>query len=257
VNILITGGNGYIASKIKAFLAPKHTITAITCDDFDLSNSAATSAFFINKTFDVVIHTATAGGSRLRSEGPDVLIHNMRMYLNLLANNDKFNRLISFGSGAEFINPRTPYGVSKKAIAESILKHGNFYNIRKYAVFDEDELNTRFIKANIINYLNKQPIVIHQDKTMDFFYMKDLLNLVEYYITADAPPKEIDCTYTLSYKLSDIANIINNLGDYKVDITYNSNCCGSDYTGKYSQLIPYIGIEQGIKEVYDYLKKQL
>jgi nucleoside-diphosphate-sugar epimerase len=257
VNILITGGSGYIASKIKAFLSSTHTITTITRDDFDLCDHVAVNAFFENKTFDVVIHTATSGGSRLKSEGPDVLIHNLRMYLNLLANKNKFHRLISFGSGAEFVTPSTPYGLSKKAIAESISKHDNFYNIRIYAVFDEDELNTRFIKANITNYLNKQSIIIHQDKTMDFFYMKDLLRLVDYYITAESPPKEIDCTYTLSYKLSDIANIINNLSDYKVDVLINEDCHGIDYTGKHNQLISYIGVEHGIKEVYDRLKKQL
>jgi GDP-L-fucose synthase len=176
------------------------------------------------------------------------------MYYNLLNCKNRFGKLIHFGSGAETITPETPYGLSKKVIANSISEIDNFYNIRIFGVFDEDELDTRFIKGNIKRYINKEPMIIHHDKFMDFFYMKDLISLVDYYIVNDNLPKQIDCSYNKLYTLSDIANIINSLDDYKVDIKIEKEGMSSSYCGVTNMLVDFVGLEQGIKEVYNKLK---
>jgi nucleoside-diphosphate-sugar epimerase len=57
---------------------------------------------FQDKYFDLVIHTAVRGGSRLNPlDGPDVVLSNLLMYDNLMRCRDKFDRFIHFGSGAE------------------------------------------------------------------------------------------------------------------------------------------------------------
>jgi hypothetical protein len=123
-------------------------------------------------------------------------------------------------------------------------------------VFDENELNTRFIKANILRYLKNDPMMI-QDKRMTFFYMKDLIMLVKHYINTDNAKliKECDCAYVAEYSLFEIANMINELGDYKVPI-YMDIQTQQDYTSKYNA--PYglnhIGLQQGIRDVYNKLK---
>jgi nucleoside-diphosphate-sugar epimerase len=127
-----------------------------------------------------VIHTAISGGSRLQLDDSSVFDKNMSMFNNLVANQKSFSKLISFGSGAEIFHGDTPYANSKREIANKIQNYDNFYNLRIFGVFDENELNTRFIKANLIRYLKKEPMVIHQNKIMDFFYMKDLISLVDY-----------------------------------------------------------------------------
>ena len=42
-------------------------------------------------------------------------------------------------------------------------------SVRIYSVFDENELDQRFIKSSIQNYINRKDIVIHQNKKMDLF----------------------------------------------------------------------------------------
>jgi nucleoside-diphosphate-sugar epimerase len=96
-------------------------------------------------------------------------------------------------------------------IRQSILEKENFYNLRIFAVFDENEWDTRFIKTNIRHYINKKPIQIYQNKNMDFFYIPDLVKLVEYYVTNNDLPKEANCHYGNTVSLKDIANLINNL----------------------------------------------
>lgn len=256
MRILITGGNGYIAKSLFNNLYSKYKIISITRQDFNLTDSFETNKYFSDKYFDIIIHCAVSGGSRLKSDNWDVLDDNLKMYYNLLNCKNKFTKLIHFGSGAELIAQNTPYGLSKHIIRQSILEKDNFYNIRIFGVFDENELDTRFIKGNIKKYLNNQSITIHQDKFMDFFYMKDLVSLVEYYILNENLPSEVNCSYSEKYTLSNIANIINNLGNHIVNIKYNTEGIAEDYNFKDINTlpnIPFIGLENGIKQVYNKL----
>jgi UDP-glucose 4-epimerase len=256
LKILITGGKGYIASSLYQALKSNYEIVCITRDDFDLTDSSETNKFFKDNYFDVVIHTAVKGGSRLKREDTTVVDDNLRMYYNILHNKSHYGKLIHFGSGAEVYAADTPYGLSKKIIADSMLEMDDFYNLRIYAVFDENELDSRFIKASIKRYINKEPIQIHQDKYMSFFYMKDLIKVVEYYITNTGMQKQLDCCYSHIYTLSAIANMINSLSDYQVEIIKQESDAGNGYYGMNSQRpnIDYLGVEYGIKEVYNKLK---
>jgi GDP-L-fucose synthase len=255
MKILITGGKGYIAKSLYNTFKDKYDITCVTRQDFDLTVFQLVNNFFQNKYFDVVIHCAVQGGSRLKTESYKDMDVNLTSYYNLLQHKSHYNKLIHFGSGAEINTPESPYGLSKRIIAKSISEIDNFYNIKIFGVFDENELNTRFIKGNIKQYINKKPIIIHQDKFMDFFYMKDLISLVDYYINNDKLPEQIDCSYFGLYKLSEIADMINGLGEYKVSIQIENKEMALSYCGVPNMLLNFIGLEQGIKEVYNKLKQ--
>ena len=259
MRILITGAKGYIGKTLRNALRDTHYVTAITRKEVDLTDAVAVKEFFKNSHFfDVVIHCAVAGGSRLTKDDWNVMDQNLTMYYNLLANKLRFNKLIHFGSGAETYMPKEPYGYSKKVIAKSILNQDNFYNIKIFGVFDENELNTRFIKANIKRYINKEPIEIHEVKFMDFFYMQDLIKVINYYIDEKEPPKEFDCVYSKSsYTLFGLAILINKLDDYEVEVAYG-NRNGDDYVSKYRTQLPIelIGLEEGLKITYNKLKNE-
>jgi len=257
MNILITGGNGYIAKSLYNALKDQYEITPITRKHFDLTDYQETRKWFKTK-YDVVIHTAAVGGTRLQPDAETVLQDNLIMYNNLCANKDRFKKLISFGSGAELFNPKSYYGMSKRSIASSIQETPNFYNLRIFATFDENELDTRFIKANILKYLKKQPMIIHTDKIMDFFYMKDLINLTDYYIKNNVLKKEINCCYEYKYTLSNIANIINQSSTYTVPIVIENKGKLDFYCGEYSQLpIKTIGMVTGIKNTFEILRDSI
>ena len=254
MKILITGGNGYIA---KALSDKLDNVTSVTRKDFDLTDREATNDWFYGRYFDIVIHTAIKGGSRLQQDNSSVFYQNIQMFYNLLNNKHCFGKLLNFGSGAELSMPTDPYGLSKNVISKIIDLTDNFYNIRIHGVFDENELNTRFIKSNIKRYINRKPIEIYQDKLMDFFYMEDLIRLVEYFIYENNLPKNIDCSYSQHHSLSDVAYLINNLSDYKVKININSNEKGKDYIGDWNPLnIKWKGLKYGIDKTYDKLLEE-
>lgn len=253
MKILITGGNGYVAQSIYDVLKNEHDVALITRQDFDLTDTKSTNQWFQDKHFDLLIHTAVVGGNRLNPEDESIIKSNLQMWRNLLYNQSSFAQLIQFGSGAELYAKDTPYGLSKSVIAESIKTKSNFTNIRIFAVFDKNELDRRFIKANIQRYINKESIIIHQDKYMDFLYMDDLISIIKFSILHPTV-NLINCCYQEKYKLSDIANIINSLSTYKVPIKIHSEELAPPYTGAYADLgINFIGLEEGIKKVYQHL----
>ena len=259
MRILITGANGYIGKTLRKVLGETHYVTAITRNEADLTKATEVEDFFNRSPFfDVVLHCATAGAPNPRSEDWDIMDNNLKMYYNLLQNKRRYNRLIHFGSGAETYLPGTPYGYSKRVIAKSILHQDGFYNIKIFGVFDENELDTRFIKANILRYIKKESMQIHENKYMDFFYMQDLVKVIDYYIAEANPPKEFDCVYQEgSPTLTQLSTIINELDEHKVKI-FVGNPDGDSYTSKYRSQLPieFIGLEQGIKNVYNKLKNE-
>jgi nucleoside-diphosphate-sugar epimerase len=259
MRILITGANGYIGKSLRSALRDEHFVTAITRKELELTDAVAVKEFFSKSPFfDIVIHCAVAGGSRLTKDDWNVMDKNLSMYYNLLANRTRFGKFVHFGSGAETYMGSEPYGYSKKVIAKSILNQDNFYNLKIFGVFDENELDTRFIKANITRYINKEPIQIHKDRVMDFFYMQDLVKVVNYYVNEKDPPREFDCVYEDECTLGGIATMINNCF-YPDEVEIQIQEEGFDlYMSKYRDPLPIelVGLAQGIKNVYNKLKNE-
>jgi nucleoside-diphosphate-sugar epimerase len=249
MRILITGSNGYIGRTLSENLED-YDVTLLCRETVDLLDTNSVNKFFSEKFFDVVIHCASVGGNRLVTDGDSVYEQNINMFNNIVSNKKSFNRLITFGTGAE----SNPYGLSKSDIRDIVMVTPNFYNIKVFAVFNEDELDRRFIKSNIIRYIKKESMKIHQDKLMDFFYMGDLITLVKYFINNEHPPKEVECSYNIKNTLLDISNMINNLSDYKVPIDIEDNSFGNSYVGNglfLSDLpLTLIGLEEGIRMTY-------
>ena len=146
MRILITGGNGYIAKSLHSYLYSKYDVTLVSRNELDLTRRDEVQQYLQDKYFDVIIHTAVKGGHRLNPfEGSDVVLTNLLMYDNLMRCRDKFDKLIHFGSGAEEV-AEGPYGFSKHIINQLIKLDPKSVNVKIYVVFDENELDTRFIK---------------------------------------------------------------------------------------------------------------
>lgn len=145
----------------------------------------------------------------------------------------------------------TPYGTSKSRIAESIRNTENFYNLRLFNVFDENESANRFLKANMLRYIKKEPMIIHANKIMDFIYIQDLISTVDYYMTNKNLAKDINCCYEEKYTLKTIANMINSLDTHKVPII-TENKTQLEFYCDNSGLPPIdiVGLPQGIQNTF-------
>lgn len=256
MKILITGTNGYIGSSMFEYFKKKYDVTIITRNVLDLLDTESVNNFFSNKYFDVILHCAAVGVNDVYKDDVEILDKNLIMYYNILANRKSFNKFINFGSGAELYFPKKPYGFSKLAIHKSIQQKDNFYNLRLFAVFDENETEKRLIKSNIIRYINNQNLYLYNNKKMDFFFMRDLISVTEYFMVSQDLPKEYDCVYKEKINVSDILEKINNLENKKVGILIEG-INDFQYIGTYQSLnIKYVGLDDGIKHVHEILKNR-
>ena len=279
MNILITGAQGFLGREfVRLFQNTKHNLMATNRTNLDVSNKLEVEQFFINNKVDVVLHTAFVGVKNNTNNSSEALMINLDMYRNLSSHASNFKLMFSFGSGAAFdreldiegisefqIRNRYPidfYGRAKNIVARHIVQHrDNIINLRLFGCFGPLEERTRLIKNSINRALKSEPIIIHQDKKMDFFYIDDLFKVIMFYIDnyKEDLPRDINMSYEEKFKLSDIAEHIKNLTDKDIDVIINKESLGAPYTGDPKRLqslgINLKGLKQGINETYHYHRK--
>lgn len=278
MKILITGANGFIARNLSNLLSTKYVIDKVSRNQLDLTNYDDVKKFFSNKHYDLVIHTAVEGGRRTKPDTEEMFYKNILMVYNLLSNKNCFDKMITFGSGAELdrrfdINanskdryPIDYYGMSKSVISKLCLVEDKMYNFRIFNCFGIDENSDRLVRGNIEKKLNGLPMTLFSNRLMDFFYIDDLAKMIdEFLIDYTRFPKTIDCVYEKSFRLKDILKMINSVDDDRVDIVSMDdesinkiNSTNGDYVGNYFDLgIQFIGLENSIKIIYDKIKETI
>jgi GDP-L-fucose synthase len=195
------------------------------------------------------------------------------MYENIAKNFNKVDKIINFDSAACFDRkqniynfkeeclgkfiPEDFYGFSKMNIALRSLQVKNSYNLRIFNCFGEKETEDRMTKANLIRYINNDPIIIHKNKFMDLFYISDLFIVLEYFLNNTYLPKDLNLVYEQKNTLLDIANIINSLENKKSQIIINQDGMDNSYTGDFSLInslnFNFFGLKYGIKSMFSAL----
>lgn len=270
MKIFLTGSNGYIAKNIYEYFKDRHIFFLANRESVDLTNINDLKNKIVNFNPDIIIHTAIEGGKRNQIDTPDMAYRNMLIFENLISfkNNVKF--IFNIGSGAEFdrsknisyaneedifsILPVDYYGFSKNLISRKInILNSNIINFRIFGIFNHKELDSRFIKTNILKiYKNEEPI-IHENKYMDYIYMDDFLEVLKYYLNIEKPKyKDINICYEKKYKLIDLINLIY-INFNKKQIIDKNLTNGLSYTGNGDKInslnLSFKGIEYGIQEM--------
>jgi nucleoside-diphosphate-sugar epimerase len=266
MKILITGGNGYIAKSIFSHLKNEHEFVLLNRSNSNLLDKNQTIQQLKNIQPDIIIHTATEGGSRNSEDDVSIVYKNLLMFENLMHYRDSVKFIFNIASGAEFdrskeislakeddIFLQTPsdyYGFSKNLISKRVRQiNQNIVNFRIFGIFDENENDTRFIKNNINRFKNGLSPEIHTDKYMDFFYMKDFITVLSFYLKSkDELPMDINLCYEKKYKLSNLIKMI-----YGEDVQLENLPCSFEYTGSPEKIkrsnLNLIGMEEAIRSI--------
>jgi len=280
--ILFTGGNGFIGRQIIPLIEgagydvvrPRSTQVRLEVDE------EVATLFSDGQHYDAIIHAAIVGGRRDVDDDWGVMHTNLNMFETLYKYIDHTDMFINLDSGASYgrpapvpepspedfgkVIPGDPYGFSKYIIAKRVLADPKGVNLRIFGCFGEHEESTRFFSTNINRYIDHQPIQLVKDRKMDFIYADDLYKIIKYYLDATDYPshvcftRDVNCVYDRKYMLSDIAEMINCLSSYKVDIQSEGQYPVFPYAGKANKLpIMYDGLANGIRKVYEkYLRQR-
>lgn len=194
LKVCVLGAGGFVGKN----LLRGTEWTGVTHHDLDLTNQEAVEEYFKSHNFDVVIHCAVVGGSRLRPDDGEVTHKNILMFENVVR---VFKgKLIYFSSGAALRGdpPTEPYGLSKWLIDRRIETISNAYSLRIWGCYGPGELSTRFSAV----CKREGHVVIDQDKYFDFIDIEDVRKIVQEYVKGDRFEKEYDLVYPEQFLLS-------------------------------------------------------
>lgn len=274
--ILITGSGGFVGGNLKKYLEKDYTILSPRSYELDCTSKAAVDEYFKNHKIDFVIHCGTTGGARGIPDKESTIDDNLKMVDNLLGAKDKETRIILFGSGAMYgksrlivnskeseIGDYTPedlYGQSKMLIAQKVKDRKDVVCLNIFACYGYDELQSRFPTYAITQNLKHLPIEINQNVRFDYLFIEDLCKIIKFFMHKQPENNIINVTPDKSVLLSEIADLVNEISDYKSDITIKNPILGNEYTGDNSRLheempeIKFTSMRDGLKKLYNYIK---
>jgi len=194
MKVCVLGSNGFIGKNLLRDM----DWVGVTRRELDLMDQYAVEKYFNEHKYDVVIHCAVVGGSRLKKDEGDVIYKNILMFENVIR---VFNgKLIYFSSGAALRgNPPTdPYGLSKWSIDRRIENIPNAYSLRIWGCYGPGELQTRF------SAICKRDghVIIEKDKYFDFIDIEDVRKIVGEYVRDERSEKEYNLVYKEKLLLS-------------------------------------------------------
>lgn len=127
-----------------------YEIIAPTHSELDLSDTQSVDDYFKNKSFDVVLHSATKPGHRNAKDLINLFYTNVRMFENLERHKDKFDKFINFGSGAIYDVSANNSGVTEEDIYKNLGKDD--HSFCKYVVHKQIDHLDNFIDLNMRPY---------------------------------------------------------------------------------------------------------
>jgi GDP-L-fucose synthase len=279
MNILITGGSGFIAQSLKKNLV-EYNIFAPNKTELNVLNENELRTFIFGNSIDIIIHTANIGGQKNKLDEKQTLKSNLRMFFNISNNAKYVKKVIHLGSGAEYskekpiikveeddalnLIPNDDYGFYKSTCSKYIENSDNMINLRIFGCFGEfEDYNYKFISNAIIKNLLKMPITINQNVVFDYIYIDDFVKIVKYFIDNKNIYKVYNASSGNTIDLITICNLINKTSSYKSKINVIKEGLNNEYTSSNSRLksefkfFELTSNEEAIKKMYKYFESNL
>jgi len=251
LKILLTGGSGFIGRNILEYLDQKYNVLAPTHDELDILNHFLVDDFIKNNKIDIIIHPAVGKGNTVFED-------TLRIFANIVRNSDMVEKIIIFGSGAEYNKkrnlikvkedeigkyiPEDNYGLAKYFSNEVIRGIKNVVNLRLFGVFGKYEgYRFKFISNSIVKALSGLDIRIAQDVIFDYLYINDLVHILRHFIENDFEYSDYNITPTESVSLIEITEIIREITNNRSEVVIMNEGMNYQYTASNRRLMEFVG----------------
>lgn len=260
MNIFITGSSGFVGSHLKEYLLSHHHDTLFTpsSKELDLSDEKAVDTYILENKIDMIVHTANRGGGRDTIDMKNVTEYNLRIFFNLARHEKSVQKIISFGSGAEYgkhkpiINvkeedylkalPLDDYGFYKSITSRYIEKTDNIVQLRIFGAYGEYEnYRYKFISNAIVKNLLHLPITINKNVYFDYIYIDDLVRMIDFFMHNDTKEKIYNVTTGKKVDLITLAQYVNDVSDFQSEIHVMNEGLNNEYTSNNERILKELG----------------
>ncbi|WP_141053794.1 MULTISPECIES: NAD-dependent epimerase/dehydratase family protein [Aliarcobacter] len=283
MNIFITGSNGFIGTHLKEYLNKnysKYNLFTPSSKDLDLVNEEEVDNYILGNKIDIIIHLANKGGDRTTVDMKNVTEYNLRIFFNIAKHEKNVKKIISFGSGAEYskhkpivdaheedyldAQPLDEYGFYKSITSKYIEKSDNIVQLRIFGAYGEYEnYRFKFITNAIVKNLLKLPIVINKNVYFDYIYIDDLLRMIDWTIHNETKEKIYNVTTGTKIDLISLANLVNEISDFKSEIKILNDGLSNEYTSNNERIMKelknfeFTSHKKAIQKMREYFKANL
>ncbi|NTV66182.1 MAG: NAD-dependent epimerase/dehydratase family protein [Chlorobaculum sp.] len=279
--VFITGGRGFIGRNLGEALAQSgYRVLAPSSSELNLLDQQAVDAFMRRQRVDIIVHAANKGGGRDTMHMQDVVHSNLRMFFNIIKHSDSVEKIIHFGSGAEYGKhkqivmveeneagialPLDDYGFYKSVCSRYIEQSGsNIVNLRIFACYGKyEDYRYKFISNAIVKNLLGMPIHIRQNVLFDYVYVDDLIKMVLWSIEFDPKQHVYNITRGDGIELVALAEMINMVAEKPSEIIVDTLGMNLEYTSSNHRIIEECPViftphQEAISHLYDYYEERL
>jgi len=261
MNIFITGSNGFVGTHLKEYLLNNYVDYVLftpSSKELDLYNEEAVDKYIFGNKIDIIIHTANRGGDRSTLDMKNITEYNLRIFFNIVKHEKNVQKIISFGSGAEYSKhkpitdakeedyleeqPLDEYGFYKSITSKYIQRSDNIVQLRIFGAYGEYEnYRFKFISNAIVKNLLNLPIVINKNVFFDYMYINDLVRMIDWFIHNKSKEKIYNVTTGKKIDLVSLANLVNETSDFTSEIKVLNDGLNNEYTSSNERVLKEIG----------------
>lgn len=279
MNILLTGGSGFIGRNIIELMGGRYKFFAPSHKELDLLQENQVESFFRNNKVDVVVHSAVKPGHRNAKDLSNIFYSDARMFFNLVRCSSRYDRMIVLSSGATYDTrcdlrkvtegffdssvPADEHGLFRYVSAKYIERTSNITELRIFSIFGKyEDYAIRFISNAICKVIYDLPITIKQNRVFDYLYIEDFMPILDYFIQHKPRHKAYNITPDHSIELYTLAMKIRSLSGKDLPIIVAKEGMGLSYSGDNARLrseltnLRLTPIDTALSELYGWYTQQ-
>lgn len=273
--ILLTGAgpHGFIGRNLAPALRERYEVFAPSSRELNLCAYDALARYVDAHRIDTIIHGAVQNITRVGAE--DAMLHDMQMFYNVEKLSGQLDKVLYFGSGAEFDKrlpmerireeelgrsvPADYYGLEKYAMALRARESRNLYNLRLFGIFGRyEEWQSKFISNLCCKAVYDLPLTVRQNCMFDFLYIDDLIPVVIWFLEHTPRYHDYNVCTGQPVDLVSIAKTVLEVSRKQLPIVVAKEGWNTAYTADNSRLAEEMGgvglhtLENAVGELYKY-----
>nr|WP_325203982.1 NAD(P)-dependent oxidoreductase [uncultured Oscillibacter sp.] len=273
--ILLTGAGprGFVGRNLAPALGERYEVFTPSSRELNLCDYDLVARYLDEHRIGTVIHSAL---QNVLHAGPeDVMLHDLQMFYNLDRLSEQLDKLLYFGSGAEF-DKRLPmenireedigrsipiwyYGLEKYIMTLHARKSRNIYNLRLFGIFGKYEhWQSKFISNLCCKAMYDLPLRIRQDCMFDYLYVDDLVPIVIWFLEHEPRFHDYNVCTGRPVSLREIADVVLEISGKALPVEVAKEGWNLAYTASCGRLEAEMGplelhsFKDAVAELYAY-----